>query len=111
MSSALASTSHNAPPQATRVMIVDDSVVVRGLTSRWLEEAGFVVAATCSNGRVAVEQVERARPDIIVLDIEMPELAGLQALPLLLPKAPHAPIIVTATPTQRTATVPPKCLS
>ena len=43
MSSALASTSHSAPPRAARVMIVDDSVVVRGLTSRWLEEAGFVV--------------------------------------------------------------------
>ncbi|MGP9819583.1 protein-glutamate methylesterase/protein-glutamine glutaminase [Salinarimonas sp. NSM] len=111
MSSALASTSHNAPPQATRVMIVDDSVVVRGLTSRWLEEEGFVVAATCSNGRVAVEQVERARPDIIVLDIEMPEMDGLQALPLLLAKAPRATIIVISTLTQRNAQVSLKCLS
>ncbi|WP_372425152.1 chemotaxis-specific protein-glutamate methyltransferase CheB [Salinarimonas chemoclinalis] len=92
-------------------MIVDDSVVVRGLTSRWLEEEGFVVAATCSNGRVAVEQVERARPDIIVLDIEMPEMDGLQALPLLLAKAPRATIIVISTLTQRNAQVSLKCLS
>ncbi|GGK44777.1 chemotaxis-specific protein-glutamate methyltransferase CheB [Salinarimonas ramus] len=111
MSSALASTSHNAPPQAARVMIVDDSVVVRGLTSRWLEEAGFVVAATCSNGKVAVDQVERARPDIIVLDIEMPEMDGLEALPLLLAKAPKATIIVISTLTQRNAQVSLKCLS
>jgi two-component system chemotaxis response regulator CheB len=111
MTSALASASQNAPTQPARVMIVDDSVVVRGLTSRWLEEAGFTVAATCSNGRVAVEQIERARPDIVILDIEMPEMDGLQALPLLLAKAPKATIIVISTLTQRNAQVSLKCLS
>lgn len=111
MSSALASTSQNAPPQPARIMIVDDSVVVRGLTSRWLEEAGFTIAATCSNGRIAVEQIERACPDIVILDIEMPEMDGLQALPLLLAKAPRATIIVISTLTQRNAQVSLKCLS
>ncbi|WP_349371035.1 chemotaxis response regulator protein-glutamate methylesterase [Salinarimonas sp.] len=111
MTSALASASQNAPPQPARIMIVDDSVVVRGLTSRWLEEAGFTIAATCSNGRVAVEQIERARPDIVILDIEMPEMDGLQALPLLLAKAPKATVIVISTLTQRNAQVLLKCLS
>lgn len=111
MTSALASTSQNAPPSAARVMIVDDSVVVRGLTSRWLEEAGFNVVATCSNGRIAVEQIERARPDIVILDIEMPEMDGLQALPLLLAKAPRVTVIVISTLTQRNAQVSLKCLS
>lgn len=106
-----ASTLPAAPAAQTRVMVVDDSVVVRGLTSRWLEEAGFVVAATCSNGRIAVDQIERARPDIVILDIEMPEMDGLQALPLLLAKAPKASIVVISTLTQRNAKVSLKCLS
>lgn len=106
-----ASTTPSASDAPTRVMVVDDSVVVRGLTARWLEEAGFVVAATCSNGRIAVDQIERARPDIVILDIEMPEMDGLQALPLLLAKAPRASIVVISTLTQRNAQVSLKCLS
>jgi two-component system, chemotaxis family, protein-glutamate methylesterase/glutaminase len=95
----------------TRVMVVDDSVVIRGLTARWLEEAGYTVVATAANGRVAVEQIERARPDIILLDIEMPEMDGITALPLLLAKSPRVSVIVISTLTQRNAHVSLKCLS
>jgi two-component system, chemotaxis family, protein-glutamate methylesterase/glutaminase len=96
---------------ATRVMVVDDSVVIRGLTARWLEEAGYAVVATAANGRVAVEQIERARPDIILLDIEMPEMDGITALPLLLAKSPRVSVIVISTLTQRNAHISLKCLS
>ena len=92
-------------------MVVDDSVVIRGLTARWLEEAGYHVVSTAANGRVAVEQVERARPDIILLDIEMPEMDGITALPLLLAKCPKASVIVISTLTQRNAHISLKCLS
>jgi two-component system, chemotaxis family, protein-glutamate methylesterase/glutaminase len=56
-----------------RVMVVDDSAVVRGLVSRWIEEEpGLEVVARHPNGKFAVEDVVRSAPDIVLLDIEMP---------------------------------------
>jgi len=70
-----------------RVMIVDDAVVVRGLVSRWIdEEAGLKTVASLRTGRDAVEQVLRHNPDVVILDIEMPDMDGIEALPLLLEK-------------------------
>lgn len=112
MTIALASTTGSTTTASpARVMVVDDSVVIRGLTARWLEEAGYNVVSTAANGRVAVEQVERARPDIILLDIEMPEMDGITALPLLLAKCPRTSVIVISTLTQRNAHISLKCLS
>ncbi|HHK74740.1 MAG TPA: chemotaxis response regulator protein-glutamate methylesterase [Rhizobiales bacterium] len=93
-------------------MIVDDSVVIRGLLSRWLKESpGIEVAAACRNGKVAVEQVERIDPDIVVLDIEMPEMDGMTALPLLLEKKPGLKVIMASTLTKRNAGISLKALS
>ena len=62
---------------AIRVMIVDDAVVVRGLMSRWLsEESGIEIVGTFRNGREAVDNVLKLKPDVAVLDIDMPELDG-----------------------------------
>ena len=73
------------PAQPIRVMIVDDSAVVRGLVSRWIEEEpGLEVVARHAHGRVAVDDVAKSAPDIVLLDIEMPVMDGLEALPLLL---------------------------
>ena len=72
-----------------RVMVVDDSVVARGLMARWLDEdPELAVVETHRTGRLAVENVVRAAPDVIVLDIEMPDMDGLTALPLLLRARP-----------------------
>ena len=63
-------------------MVVDDSVVIRGLISRWVEaEPDLVVAASLRTGLDAVNQLERVDPDVAVLDIEMPDLDGISALP------------------------------
>ena len=68
-------------------MVVDDAVVVRGLVSRWIgEEPGLEVVASLRTGRQAVDQLERTNPDVVILDVEMPDLDGLSALPLLLEK-------------------------
>ena len=68
-------------------MIVDDAVVVRGLFARWVEaEPDLEVVASLRTGREAVNQVERADPDVVLLDVDMPELDGIAALPLLLGK-------------------------
>ena len=95
-----------------RVMVVDDAVVVRGLVSRWIEEEpGLQVVASLRTGRQAVDQVERANPDVVILDVEMPELDGLSALPLLLEKKRDLVVIMASTLTRRNAEVSLKALS
>src|SRR6202790_2584542 len=95
-----------------RVMVVDDSVVIRGLISRWIEaEPDMVVAATLRTGLDAVNQLERVNPDVAVLDIEMPELDGISALPLLLAKKRNLIIIMASTLTRRNAEIRLRALS
>jgi two-component system, chemotaxis family, protein-glutamate methylesterase/glutaminase len=95
-----------------RVMVVDDAVVVRGLVSRWIEEEpGLVLAASVRTGRDAVCQMERAHPDVVVLDVDMPELDGISALPLLLEKNRDLVVIMASTLTRRNAEVSLRALS
>jgi len=95
-----------------RVMVVDDSVVIRGLISRWIgSEPDMVVAASLRTGLDAVNQIERIDPDVAVLDIEMPELDGISALPLLLGKKRNLIIIMASTLTRRNAEISLKALS
>ncbi|PYE99021.1 response regulator receiver-modulated CheB methylesterase [Rhodopseudomonas faecalis] len=114
MSVALASA---ATPETTRyeplrVMIVDDSVVIRGLISRWIEaEPDMVVAASLRTGLDAVNHLERVKPDVALLDIEMPELDGISALPQLLAKQRNLVVIMASTLTRRNAEISFKALS
>ncbi len=95
-----------------RVMVVDDSVVIRGMISRWLaSEPDIVVAASLRTGLDAVNQIERINPDVAVLDIEMPDLDGISALPLLLAKKRNLIIIMASTLTRRNAEISFKALS
>jgi two-component system chemotaxis response regulator CheB len=95
-----------------RVMIVDDAVVVRGMFSRWIEaEADLQVVAALRTGREAVDQLERVDPDVVVLDIDMPELDGLTALPLLLAKKRDLVVIMASTLTRRNAEISLKALA
>src|SRR6187549_3531667 len=114
MSIALASTSasNSAHQEPLRVMVVDDSVVIRGLISRWIAaEPDMVVAASLRTGLDAVNQIERVNPDVAVLDIEMPELDGISALPQLLAKKRNLIIIMASTLTRRNAEISFKALS
>jgi two-component system chemotaxis response regulator CheB len=114
MSVALAnsSTSNAQRQEPLRVMVVDDSVVIRGLISRWITaEPDMVVAASLRTGLDAVNQIERVNPDVAVLDIEMPELDGISALPLLLAKKRNLIIIMASTLTRRNAEISFKALS
>jgi two-component system, chemotaxis family, protein-glutamate methylesterase/glutaminase len=95
-----------------RVMIVDDAVVVRGLFARWVEaEADLELVASLRTGREAVNQIERADPDVVVLDVDMPELDGLAALPLLLGKKRDLVVIMASTLTRRNAEISLRALS
>ena len=95
-----------------RVMVVDDSVVIRGMISRWIgAEPDMEVAASLRTGLDAVNQLERINPDVAVLDIEMPELDGISALPQLLAKKRDLIIIMASTLTRRNAEISFKALS
>ena len=100
-----------APRGGIRVLVADDSAVVRGLVTRWLGEAGFEVVATAPNGRLAVEALARHDPDVVLLDIDMPELDGTQALPLMLKRAPGLQVVMMSTLTQRNADISLRCLA
>jgi len=106
------------PPMETsagakvRVMVVDDSVVIRGLVSRWLAEDNEIeVVAKCANGALAVEQIGTALPDVVILDIEMPVMDGLTALPKLLQAKPGVHVIIASTLTKRNAAISLKALA
>ena len=93
-------------------MVVDDSVVIRGMISRWIDaEPDMVVAASLRTGLDAVNQIERINPDVAVLDIEMPDLDGISALPQLLAKKRNLIIIMASTLTRRNAEISFKALS
>ena len=95
-----------------RVMLVDDAVVIRGLFARWVEsEPDLDVVATLRTGREAVDQLERVDPDVIVLDVDMPELDGIAALPLLLEKKRDLVVIMASTLTRRNAEISLRALS
>jgi two-component system, chemotaxis family, protein-glutamate methylesterase/glutaminase len=95
-----------------RVMVVDDAVVARSLVARWVDnEPDMKVVASLRTGREAVDQVERADPDVVVLDIEMPELDGISALPLLLKKKRDLVVIMASAITRRGAEVSLRALS
>jgi two-component system, chemotaxis family, protein-glutamate methylesterase/glutaminase len=95
-----------------RVMLVDDAVVVRGLFARWVEaEPDLEVVATLRTGQDAVNQLERVDPDVVVLDVDMPELDGIAALPLLLEKKRDLVVIMASTLTRRNAEISLRALS
>src|SRR5438128_6945284 len=101
-----------AAQEPLRVMIVDDAVVVRGLVSRWIdEEPGLKTVASLRNGREAVDQLLRHNPDVVLLDIDMPDLDGIEALPLLLEKKRDLVVIMASTLTRRNAEVSLRALS
>jgi two-component system chemotaxis response regulator CheB len=95
-----------------RVMVVDDAVVVRGLVSRWIDaEPDLKIVASLRTGQEALEQLERVDPEVVLLDVEMPVLDGISALPLLLQKKRNLVVIMVSTLTRRNAEVTLRALS
>ena len=95
-----------------RVMVVDDAIVVRRLLTRWIAtEPDMTMAACLRTGREAVEQIEECDPNVVVLDIDMPELDGISALPLLVRKKPDLVVIMASTLTRRSAEISLRALS
>jgi DNA-binding NarL/FixJ family response regulator len=76
-------------------MVVDDHPIVRqGLVSVLEDEADLEVVGTAATGREAVNLVQRLAPDVVLLDLEMPELDGVEAIPQLLAAHPSLGVLV-----------------
>ena len=77
-----------------RVLIADDNPYIRRGLRQLLELAEFEVCGEAENGAMAIEQAQQLQPDLIVLDLAMPVMNGLQAAPLLREKLPAVPILL-----------------
>ena len=95
-----------------RVMVVDDSAVIRGLMMRMLENDPDVEGvASVANGKMAITALEKQDVDIIILDIEMPIMNGMEALPKLLEVDPKVQIVIYSTLTTKNADISLKALA
>lgn len=87
-------------------MLVDDSPVIRGMNARILKTSDQIeIVASVSNGELAVAEMDNTEMDVIVLDVEMPVMDGLTAIPLLREKNRKVKILMSSTLTQRGAEV------
>jgi two-component system, chemotaxis family, protein-glutamate methylesterase/glutaminase len=95
-----------------RVMVVDDAVVVRAMITRWVEaELDMQVVGSLRTAPEAIEHVERKDPDVLILDVSMPEMDGITALPLLLQKKRSLTVLMVSTLTRRNAEISLQALS
>jgi two-component system, chemotaxis family, protein-glutamate methylesterase/glutaminase len=98
--------------EAIRVMVVDDAIVVRALVARWVDaEPDMGIVASLRSGREAIEQVERVAPDVVVLDVDMPDIDGITALPRLLERQRDLVVLMSSTLTRRNAEVSLRALA
>jgi two-component system chemotaxis response regulator CheB len=87
------------------VLVVDDSVVIRRMVSSVLDDdPDITVVGTASNGRIALDKLAQLRPDIVILDVEMPVMDGLATLRALRLTHPKLPVVMFSALTERGAT-------
>jgi two-component system, chemotaxis family, protein-glutamate methylesterase/glutaminase len=101
-------------PRGTRirVLVVDDSVVIRRLVIQALEpDAQLEIVGSASNGAIALQRVPQLNPDVITLDVEMPDMDGLQFLRNFRPHNKDVRVIMFSTLTERGATSTMEALS
>jgi len=95
-----------------RVLVIDDSAVARGLMTRWIEEdPDLVLVGAATDGEQGIRKAEELRPELIVLDVEMPKMDGLAALPVLLKTVPGSRVVMASTLTRRGGEVTIRALS
>ena len=79
-----------------RVLVVDDSLFILKQLSQILTTEGFDVVGSATNGIDALEQYDQLQPDIVTLDITMPEMGGMEVLEAIIEKSPNAKVIMVS---------------
>lgn len=94
------------------VLLVDDSAVIRGLMAKALTaDPEVAIAGTAANGVMAITMAKELKPNIIILDIEMPVMDGITALPELIKNSPSSKVIMASTLTLRNAAISMQALA
>lgn len=100
------------PNTRIRVLVVDDSVVIRRLITHALAEDDQIeVVGIASNGIIGLQKILQLKPDVITLDVEMPDMDGFETLQRIRQLYPEMPVIMFSTLTERGAAVTFKALS
>ncbi|MEZ6235771.1 MAG: chemotaxis protein CheB, partial [Phycisphaerales bacterium] len=86
-----------------RVLIVDDAVVVRKILTDTLSTDPDIEVSTAANGKIALQKIPQVNPDVVTLDVEMPEMDGLETLREIRKTYPKLPVIMFSTLTGRGA--------
>jgi two-component system chemotaxis response regulator CheB len=101
-----------APIKQIHVMLVDDSAVIRGALARIIEKDPIIhIVGSVSNGEMAIPMAERKKPHIVIMDIEMPVMDGLTALPKVLAASPTTKVIMFSSLTEKGADATLKAFS
>ena len=86
-----------------RLLVVDDAVFMRKLIRGVAAEAGWEVVGEAANGLEAIEMYDRLRPDLVTMDLVMPEMGGLEALRQIRAEDPNARVVVVTALDQKQA--------
>ena len=93
------------------ILVCDDSALMRNLISRIIDETeGLAVCGTAMNGKFALQKLEQLKPDLILLDIEMPEMTGVQFLEERKKRGIDVPVVILSSVATKGAAVTMKCL-
>lgn len=84
----------NDKTESKRILVVDDDTLMREVLKAILRAEGFAVAGEAKEGRGAIVQTARLLPDAVCLDVNMPELSGLETLKILRDKFPDIPVVM-----------------
>ncbi|HEY2185435.1 MAG TPA: response regulator, partial [Xanthobacteraceae bacterium] len=102
----------SAAAERTRVMVVDDAAIVRSLIGRWVDaEPDLQIVGLLRGAPDAIEQVQYQNPDVLILDVNMPEMDGIAALPRLLQKKRDLVVLMVSTLTRRNAEISLRALA
>ena len=86
---------------AATILIVDDAAFMRAMLKRILDDAGYEIVGEAVNGREAVQMYEELTPDLVTMDMVMPEMGGMEALQAIRGRDREAKVVIVSAVDQR----------